>query len=49
MSQRQDLINQILAKYDGEEHDEETLEALEELTINDLEQLLNGVDEEQIF
>lgn len=50
MSQRQDLISQILAQHGEEELDEETLEAMEELSIEDLQLLLNGVpDEEQIF
>lgn len=47
MTERQNLINQILAKYSEEEQDEETLEMLQDLSIEDLEQLLNGVPAEE--
>lgn len=46
MSQRQDLIKQLLAKHGEEEPDEETLEMLQDLSLSDLEQLLNGTPEE---
>lgn len=46
MSQRQDLVNQILANHEDEEQDEETLEMLQDLSIPELEMLLNGTPEE---
>lgn len=47
MTERQNLINQLLAKHNEEEPDEATLEMLQDLSLNDLEQLLNGVPEEE--